>query len=343
MLKNITVTEGTYIAFIVLMFFGAALALTLCNANDIIRQDGTRVILMKNPTWQSELLGLYETLKLEPFVLLLFPMFFSSNWFYTYQFNAVNGSYFNTRTKALNSLLYWLAQIAAAGIWGSLLDIKRVSRTVRARCALIVLFVLTFVIWGGGYAHQKTYTRESVDNKGADWTKSGYFGPLFLFIFYGFYDAAWQATVYWYVYSGLKSTRVFNVWILTLVIRFIGALSNSGRRTANYVGFYKGIQSAGAAISWNLDARGLSFKSQFISNWVLLSASLVMAAPVIFLKIRDHIDIDDDLKGTDETYEDVLPPGHHFLSTVHQYDASSHQYKAVDTGSYGYAELGPSR
>lgn len=125
--------------------------------------------------------------------------------------------------------------------------------------------------------------------------------------------------------------------------RFIGALSNSGRRTANYVGFYKGIQSAGAAIAWNLDARGMSFKSQFISNWVLLSASLVIAAPVIFLKIRDHIDIDDDLKGTDETYEDVLPPGHQYLSTDHQYIPPSHQYKAGDTGVYGYAELGTSR
>ena len=201
MLENINVSEGTYVGFIVLMFFGAALALTLCNASDIIRKDGSRVILMKNPTWQSELLGLYETIRLEPFVLLLFPMFFSSNWFYTYQFNAVNGSYFNTRTKALNSLLYWLAQIAAAGIWGSLLDFKRVRRTIRARIALVVLFALTFIIWGGGYIHEKTYTRESVDNKGADWSDSGYVGPLFLFIFYGFYDAAWQATVYWYVSS----------------------------------------------------------------------------------------------------------------------------------------------
>jgi hypothetical protein len=33
----------------------------------------------------------------------------------------------------------------------------------------------------------------------------------------------------------------------------------------------------------------------------------VCAAPVIFLKIKDHSTIEDDLKGTDETLADVLP------------------------------------
>lgn len=90
----------------------------------------------------------------------------------------------------------------------------------------------------------------------------------------------------------------------------MGALSNSGRRSANYVGFYKGIQSAGAAVVNNLDARKLSFRAEFISNWALLSASLVVAAPVILLKIRDHIDTEEELKGTDATLADVLPQGH---------------------------------
>ncbi|KAF7562280.1 hypothetical protein G7046_g1876 [Stylonectria norvegica] len=289
---NVTVSDGTYIGFIVLMFIGALLALTLCNAKDVIRADGTRVIVMKNPTWQSELWGLWETMRFEPFVLLLFPMFFCSNWFYVYQFNAVNGAYFDTRTKALNSLLYWASQIIAAGIWGYLLDIESVRRTVRAKIALAVLVVLTFAIWGGGYAFEKTYTRESVSPDSGfvpeDWTHSGYVGLMFLYMFYGFFDAAWQASVYW----------------------FIGSLSNSGRRSANFVGFYKGIQSIGAAIVNNLDARKLSYEKEFISNWALLGAALIFAAPVILLKIRDHVDTEEDLKGTDETLADVLPSGH---------------------------------
>ena len=197
---NVTVSDGTYIGFIVLMAVGALLAMCLCNASDIIRPDGTRVSLMKQPSWQSELIGLWETLRFEPFVVLLFPMFFTSNWFYVYQQNSVNGAHFTTRTKALNSLLYWLAQIIAAGIWGNMLDITLVRRSVRAKINWGVMVVLTFAIWGGGYAYEKTYTRATVAEKtfqATDWTDSGYVGPMFLYIFYGFYDAVWQASIYW--------------------------------------------------------------------------------------------------------------------------------------------------
>lgn len=60
----------------------------------------------------------------------------------------------------------------------------------------------------------------------------------------------------------------------------------------------------------NLDARHLTYEKEFISNWVLLSVSLVVAAPIVFLKIKDHVDVEEDLKGTDETIADVLPEGH---------------------------------
>lgn len=183
------------------MFFGAFLALLLCNADDIIRKDGSRVILKKNPTWQSELVGLWETLRFEPFIILLFPMFWSSNWFYVYQQNSMNAAYFNTRTKSLNNVLYWMSQIIAAGIWGYLLDVGRVRRSLRAKIALGVLFVLTMAIWGGGYAFGKTYNRETVDQDNGfvamDWTSDGYVGLMFLYMFYGFFDAAWQASIYW--------------------------------------------------------------------------------------------------------------------------------------------------
>jgi len=38
--------------------------------------------------------------------------------------------------------------------------------------------------------------------------------------------------------------------------RYMGALSNNSRKSANLAGFYKGIQSAGAAIFWRLDGLG---------------------------------------------------------------------------------------
>jgi len=43
----------------------------------------------------------------------------------------------------------------------------------------------------------------------------------------------------------------------------MGALSNSGRKAANLTGFYKGIQSAGAAVFWRLDALKKPYDTMF--------------------------------------------------------------------------------
>jgi hypothetical protein len=127
-------------------------------------------------------------------------MFFASNWFYTYQFQDVNLAQFNTRTRALNSTLYWFAQMLGALVFGFVLDFTYIRRTTRAKLAWIVMFVLTFAVWGGGYVFQRKYTREdkaSDTYSPYDWKTNGYVGPMFLYILYGFYDAAWQTCVYW--------------------------------------------------------------------------------------------------------------------------------------------------
>lgn len=197
------VSDGTYIGFIVLTFLGACLSWTLVDAKHIVRRDGTRIILMRHPTWKTEILGLWETLRSDPYIMFLFPMFFASNWFYTYQFNDVNLAQFNIRTRALNNVLYWVAQMAGALIFGFALDYPNVRRTTRAKIAWVVMFVLTFAIWSGGYVFQRNYTREDVAKATAekvpaiDWNSKGYVGPMFLYILYGFYDAAWQTCVYW--------------------------------------------------------------------------------------------------------------------------------------------------
>ncbi|QKX60790.1 uncharacterized protein TRUGW13939_07936 [Talaromyces rugulosus] len=286
---KVDVSSAVYIVFIVLMFVGALLGLLISDAKKVVRSDGSRVILMKNPSWKTELIGLWTTLRSEPTVLLLFPMFWSSNWFITYQTNSVNSAYFNTRTKALNTFLYYIAHILGAVFVGLVSDMTYFRRAVRARMMLIILFALTMVIYGGGYRFQTQYTRLSAVNIYKDWADPGYVGPMFLYIFYGFYDVVWQGAVYWY----------------------IGALSNSGRKGANYVGFYKGIQSAGAGVMWAWDSTKPAYMTELASNWALLAGSLVIAAPVIWMKIKDHVPVEEDLEGTDETVNDVLPPINH--------------------------------
>ncbi|KAB2577118.1 putative duf895 domain membrane protein [Lasiodiplodia theobromae] len=285
-----TVSDGTYIGFLVLTLIGAALAFTLVSAKSVIREDGSHIILMKNPSWKTELIGLGETFVSDPYIITLFPMFWASNWFYTYQFNDINAAYFNLRTRALNNTLYYIMQIVGAFIFGYALDLERFRRTTRAKAVWVALFVLTMAIWGGGYAFQKTYTRAeaaSDDFHVKDWAHDGYIGPMFLYMFYGFYDAAWQTAVYW----------------------LMGAMTNNGRKLANFAGFYKGIQSAGAVVIWALDLEKLPFMNLFASCWALLAGSLIIALPVILIKIKDHVSIEEDLKFTDNSLTDVAPVG----------------------------------
>ncbi|KAA8642202.1 hypothetical protein EYZ11_009211 [Aspergillus tanneri] len=277
------VNDGTYIAFMVLMAVGFALAWCLCDSKCVQRKDGSHVIVMKNPTWKSEFIGLYETLRSDYYIVLFFPLFLASNWFYGYHFNSVNGSYFNVRTRSLNSLLYWLMQMVGALVFGYTLDMKYYSRPMRARINLFLLFSITMGIWGGGYAFQKQYTRETVLEP-KDFTSSGYVGPMFLYMFYGFYDAAFQTCAYW----------------------FMGSLTNNGRKLANFAGFYKGIQSAGAAGMWRMEGVETPFMTEFASCWGLLLGSLLIASPVILFKIKEHSDVDDDLRFSDETAQDVM-------------------------------------
>ncbi|KAF3484241.1 DUF895 domain-containing protein [Arthroderma uncinatum] len=282
--KANSVQDSTYILFMVLMFIGFILGFALVNARDIKRPDGTRVILMKNPSWKSELIGLFYVLKSDWYIILLFPMFFASNWFTTYQFNGVNLAKFNIRTRALNNVLYWVSQMIGAFVFGYILDIQRIRRSIRSRYILGLLFAITMGIWGGGWVFQSSYDRADVKKTDRmDWKDKGYVGPMFLYMFYGFYDAAFQTCAYW----------------------FMGALTNNSRKLANFAGFYKSIQSAGAAIAWRIDGQAVSYRVMFISNWALLASSLIVAAPVIWMKIKDTTDIEKDLKFSDENLEEV--------------------------------------
>ncbi|EPQ66322.1 hypothetical protein BGT96224_3069 [Blumeria graminis f. sp. tritici 96224] len=259
--ENKTIGQNTYIVFMVLMFLGSLLALCLCNAKDVIRDDFSRIILMQNPTAKSELLGMLETIKFEWTVILLFPMFWSSNWFYTYQQNGINAAHFSTRTKALNSLLYYISQILAAFFLGYCLDSNYKTRVWRGRINLIFIFSLTCIIWGVGYIWQRTYTRETVNNPSTipvDWKEAEYGGPLVLYMCYGAYDALWQASVYWHVYG-----RLVKLW------------------------------PTDCKLYW------------YASNFGLLAGSLLIAAPVIFLKNKNTVDLEGDIVNTGKNIEEV--------------------------------------
>jgi hypothetical protein len=65
----------------------------MVDPKNMIKTDGTKVIISKQPSWKTELLRLPRAFIKDPQIILLFPMFFASNWFYTWRMNTILNLY----------------------------------------------------------------------------------------------------------------------------------------------------------------------------------------------------------------------------------------------------------
>ncbi|KAI0761154.1 MFS general substrate transporter [Trametes elegans] len=264
---NTVLSNGTYIGFLVLTCIGFTIPMLMADPRKMVRSDGSRVVTPRHPSWKTEFYGLYLILRTDPWIVLLFPMFFTSNWFYTWQFNDFNAALFTIRGRALNNLVYWLSQIVGSVSIGFLLDQRGLSRRFRAFAGWLVLFIMVFVVHIWAYFYQKDYTRESITHK-IDIHEGPYVSRIWFYIFCGLLDAMWQTTAYW----------------------FMGAMSNDPAKLANFSGFYKSLQSAGAAGVWRADGAKLPYMNIFISTWVLLVVGLVFALPMIHMRVKETTD-----------------------------------------------------
>ncbi|KAJ1954003.1 hypothetical protein EC988_002668, partial [Linderina pennispora] len=267
-----SLSNGVYIAFVVLECLGSVLGLALAPPSRVVRDDGSSVVMVKYTNVGTEALEVVK-LFLNPLMLALIPMCFTSNFFYGYQFGAINGALFNLRTRGFNNIIYWGAQMVGAYAISFILDNKNMNRKKRGIIGFIVVAVFFNVMWGGTLALQKKYTHgptltELTDYPGGpidfkDSSRAG--GPITLYFVCGLGDALYQSFAYW----------------------VIGALTNDNQKLSRYVGFYKGMQSFGGAISWQLEAKGVDFMGQLIGNWVLFGISLPTMAYVVW-NIKDH-------------------------------------------------------
>lgn len=55
-----------------------------------------------------------------------------------------------------------------------------------------------------------------------------------------------------------------------------------------YSGFYKGVQSAGAAVAWQIDVHSVSYLNQLIVNWVLTTVSYPLLLLLIIYGVKDE-------------------------------------------------------
>ncbi|THH04791.1 hypothetical protein EW145_g5258 [Phellinidium pouzarii] len=278
--------NGTYIGFLVLTGIGILIPLIMAEPSKMVRSDGTKVTAPRHPSWKTEFIGLYIALRDDPLIILLFPMFLASNWFYTWQFNDFNGAIFNIRGRSLNNLVYWTSQIFGSILIGLLLDSSRLTRRARAFVGWAVLFGMVFVVHIWGFFYQKDYTRASLKQTPLiDIDDKAYVPRIWFYIFCGLLDAMWQTTAYW----------------------MMGAMSNDPAKLAHLTGFYKSLQSAGAAGIWRADAVGIPYMNMFLSTWCLLVAGLLCALPMLYLRVKNHTDLEDETLARMDDDGHVMP------------------------------------
>jgi hypothetical protein len=73
------------VGILILTILGVIIPLLMADPDKMIRTDGTRVVMTRHPSWKSEFYSLWVAITTDPMVLLLFPMFFASNYFYTWR------------------------------------------------------------------------------------------------------------------------------------------------------------------------------------------------------------------------------------------------------------------
>lgn len=266
---------ASYFTFIGVMAFGAIISpFVIVAPRKVEKEDGTMVEFEETTDYLGEVVGAVKA-STNPYMLLLLALFVASNWFYTYQFNFVNGSLFTVRTRGLNSALYWGAQMLAAWLLGLMLDLPNTPKRTRAVYGYIFGFTLfaaawlmgVWLQWGFEYSYDKDLPM--IDTVDLSQSKRAAF-PIIIYIFYGLADAALQAYAYW----------------------IMGALAGDDTRlAARFAGFYKGTQSAGAAVAWGIDTnKKVTYKTQYWVSFALWALGSLLAWPAVRDITNEEVD-----------------------------------------------------
>lgn len=268
-----SVSTHVYIAFLIIMLTAIASSWLVLPPHQVVRDDGTIVKIDSAPSPREEVhafIGMFKDWRM----VALFPMFFASNYFYAYQ-GALTTFLYNGRTRALVALLTGLGSIVGSIIIGLITDDLPMGRRKRAYAGFWVTVFLTLLIWCSGLGFQVQFNRHSTTVGGVavpwDFKESAAAGPIVLMLAYYVGDAAYQGLAYYTMSS----------------------MTNDPFRLARMAGYYKSIQSAGAAVSFGMDAVKTSYLCEHLVSWLLIMVSLPLCFIVLHSIRETNYDIEE--------------------------------------------------
>ncbi|ORX88943.1 hypothetical protein K493DRAFT_319102 [Basidiobolus meristosporus CBS 931.73] len=238
--------------FLCLMAFGLCLSYFLVSPARVIRENGSRVTSKTGFNISHELHQIPRTL-LKKNILFLVPIFFYTNFYYSYRLGHFTHELFTDRTVTFNTICYWASQMLGAFTFGQYLDNPLCVRSKKAQLGLVFIGFFFTITWVGCLLMELKYS--AVVSLRVDILDDSYSASLVLILLSGFSDATIQSWCYW-----MMGTTTNNVMILS-----------------RHAGFYKAIQSAGTAVAWYASLLGISSITWVVVVWVLLYVALGFA------------------------------------------------------------------
>lgn len=219
----------TYLGFIAIQCLGFFFGLLLSNPDQVRRNDGTRIEAPRGIVWRVELREMWRLVRSRS-ILLLVPLFLYFGWMQAYP-GTYLATYFTVRSRALGSFMSAIVGTIATWLGGSLVDLPWIkSRQKRAIFVFALIAALNSTTWIWAVIIQNEYRRTLPV---LDWEDQSSFGRGF-----GVYmlERVSQGMVENYIY-----------WC-------IGNLSDSPGDQIRYSSLLRGIETAGVAVSFGVQA-----------------------------------------------------------------------------------------
>ncbi|EXJ92801.1 hypothetical protein A1O3_01355 [Capronia epimyces CBS 606.96] len=256
--KNATEAAGVppavYIVFIVLMVVGMIGAFALMPPSKITRDDGTPVSVVQARSFGQELKSNLEIFK-DWKLLIMIPAFLPAECFLVYG-GSVNAFHNNLRTRCLLSFISVVLQVPAG--WGlqAILDHKTWKRRTRAFIGLGVVGIPLIAAWIWEIVRVRNYDRSNPPTRAMDWSDDGFVAIFFLFMMNWVFSSLWQY----------------------IILYFLGTLTNSPRKAANYAGVFRGFLGAGEAIAFGVDSIAVPYMKEAAVIFTFYTTGVIIFA-----------------------------------------------------------------
>ncbi|KAL3419188.1 duf895 domain membrane protein [Phlyctema vagabunda] len=244
-----SIAPNTYLVLVALQCLGLPLSLSISPPEKLIRSDGTKPVFHNpNRTIKTEIIALGRLFTRKE-ILLLLPIFISSQWGQTYNGNFL-AAYFTVRGRALMAFVVALMGMVLNMVTGGLLDIRRYRRSLKSKISWLVLAVLFSAMWAFSIAIQVRYASSTPT---LDWNSPDFHTGAGVYVFF--------RVVY----------EIIGVWLYWI----LGTYDSHSDTLALTTGVLRSCESLGSTFSYKV---GATRSASLLTN--LIIAAVVFWATV---------------------------------------------------------------